>query len=230
MVSHVYNHPAAYLGKRVLGCHALVSHVIKLFWETFPFRRCIRWETFSTGIMMDKWVSHLGISDQEKMEIIALLQKGWRIRTKKSKGRNYSTIRKGNKEKSLGSFDQERHDELLKIQRTVIKRSPTRLKPAEIEEMEKRMEQGFKDLEERLEQLQIHRSIYKANNCAYVQNKCCTFWRFDKIPEDVSSGEDIFPIRFEKYKPPGEKEEVWVLKMIPYSNICKHCSMYKPKK
>jgi hypothetical protein len=164
-------------------------------------------------------------------EIIKLLEEGWTIRQKKRKKWKYISIRKGNKEKSLGRYDEEKYAELKNLEKTIKEPSSKMLAQKEEEEQTIKIHQELEESRRRIKEfeddLQLHRGLFKTLNCIYKHEGYCTFWTWNVKPVFKDYESIIFKIEYKKMKISKTGGEVWLIKAT--SQFCKFCSVFKKR-
>lgn len=173
-----------------------------------------------------------------KKEITQLFKEGWKLRIKKVNDRRYMTIRKGDRERGLGSFDQEKFNEILSLKNdlrsiktgTNLQEAITQKNESSLSESIKRQKLLIEELRKQLDELQLYRGIIKSAECAHIRDRYCTVWNWEKkeqIPKSHRFNNLLWEPEFKEIIIPGTNEHRWAARAAP--PFCKYCAMYKQR-
>lgn len=164
-------------------------------------------------------------------EIRAFIDDGWYFRKKRSMGRDYITRRKAQLEKSLGPYEDDLWNIIVKLEK---ERFPKVLEPTletdkdfDIKQTEKLDDylNLAKDLSQRLSS---ERAAYLTFNCKYKgRDGFCSYWSWDVQPsfyelaKKVGHGKDFVNRKvIDEYK----VESKWFVRALPW--FCRDCPVY----
>ncbi len=150
-----------------------------------------------------------GISEEE---IKRFVEDGWSFRVKKSGNRHYITRRKGQRERSLGPYNEELWDMLQRIKK--MKKGPIATVSA--------FQIKQRDLDNHLK---MERGAHYMRTCLFIdKDQFCTFYRYQNKPESYKIEDRIYTEGLSKIKEltvNGKTEQVWVHRAnIPFCAAC----------
>lgn len=182
----------------------------------------------------------MGKNELGNKEITQLLNEGWRIRKKKVKNRIYMTIRKGDREKGLGLYDDEKFTELTSEQKSVQSIETSRREHEKVTktggekasrlESIRRFELFTDKLEKQLAKIQLYRGVIKMAHCTHVYDRYCTFWNWEEkeqIPTSLRFKNPIWEPEFNEINLPVTNKRRWVVRAA--TSFCQYCSMFKQR-
>lgn len=180
----------------------------------------------------------MGNDELGKNEVTKLLEKGWRLRTKKVKDQRYISIRKGNREKGLGSYNQEKYNQLLSLQNnlpsskpvTDIQETSRKSNVVPLSESIERQKRLTEELVKQLEKMQLYRGLIKSSECAHITDRYCTYWNWEKkeqIPKSHRFTNPLWEPEFKEIIISETNERRWVARAA--GSFCKYCSMFRQR-
>ena len=162
-------------------------------------------------------------------EIKAFIDDGWYFRKKKSMGRDYITRRKGQNERSLGPFDEDLWDLIIRtrVDMTSEKASPmTELKLDSIQS--EKMDDYLNRYDLLTNRISIERAVHLMLTCTYKgEDGFCSFWSWSVQPPFYELASELglesdFSTR-EVTDDNGSKRK-WFVRALPW--FCESCPVY----
>ena len=154
-----------------------------------------------------------------------MLEEGWKPRVRTVKGRRYITLRKADKERSLGVYTPELWQKIKSLTVKLGKEpskaiSLTDERSAAIDLLEKRLSELERLMRERVEGL----AEWKIQNCMHRRSRYgftyCKAWKWNRKPSRLM---EAFPeVKFKRMKPEGAK--LWYAS--PHPSLCTACTRF----
>ncbi len=167
-------------------------------------------------------------------EIQEFIEDGWNFRVKRTGGKSYITRRRGQKERSLGPYNQELWDLITELTNPTTK---TRIVPVkDIEKSEAGSERDemvarVKELTGKIDEgIMMYRGFHMMRNCLYNFDEFCEYWSWEERPSFFDVVDDLWGPDSGKYSRRmgsvvmGITERWMIRASIPY---CGTCSAYK---
>jgi hypothetical protein len=142
----------------------------------------------------ERFISHVGIpfpmgktERTSREEIKRFIQDGWNFRVKRTSGKSYITRRKGQKERSLGSYTEELWNTIEQLLNPSLKETEE-LTELDIEHSEDTMAQDnivarVSELTGKIDKaIMLRRGVYMMQNCFYNVDGFCEYWRWEERP------------------------------------------------
>jgi hypothetical protein len=161
-----------------------------------------------------------GKNDVSSESIRNLIMEGWRLRKNPKKVRNstYITLRKGNREKGLGKYSEERFRRFNRIQDEVLGKQ--RENDTHYQNFGQVFVSADKSLDKFMMHIQYQRGHYKRTNCVYVKEYFCSYWKWEQKPP-IEWLIPPFHMDSKKVLIPELGEERWVLQAtVQYCTLC----------
>jgi hypothetical protein len=157
-----------------------------------------------------------------------LIDEGWYIRKKPSKKKLYITLRKGQKERSVGAYSEEIIKTLSPIKNINIKNNNIN-SMLEEDNRSNTDDHNVKNIttKELLDKIQTLRNIHCFDNCVYkMSDEYCDYWKWTYPPEYDDMVEIFFTDCYKKIN--INDEEAWVVKANAF--YCQNCPAYLDRK
>ncbi len=181
--------------------------------------------------MQLSWLASMTRKKLTENEIRAFLDDGWYFRKKRSMGRDYITRRKAQAEKSLGPYEDDLWNIIVKLEKEKFPKvlEPTLKTDKDLDIKQTEKLDDYLNLAKDLSQhLSYERAAHLTLNCKYKgRDGFCSYWSWGVQPsffilaKEVGHGND-----FDKRKVAEDQgsESKWFVRAMPW--FCKDCPVY----